>query len=103
LPRLGVQSAPVDFDLRRHIHELVEINRLDDVGVASEVISLLNFPKFGGGRQNYDWNRAIFRMAFEPAQDLQPIDFWQLQVEQNQNRDRLASLPPGNEGERLFA
>ena len=42
-------------------------------------------------------------MGFEPAQDFQPADLRQQQVEQDEDRHGLARLPAGDVGQRLLA
>src|SRR6266576_2253566 len=97
--RLLVQEQPVQPHLGDGAREGLEIHGLDDVAVGTEPVCRRDIGLFLGRREHDDRQRARALIALESPQDLQPVHFRELQVEQNHARrdadlaQRMALVP----------
>src|SRR5208282_512113 len=81
--RLHVQEKPVHTHLLDGLHELVEVDRLDDVAVHAQAIALDDIPVLlrRGEDDNRRHARAFVRL--QRLDDLEAVDLRQLEVQED--------------------
>src|SRR3954467_15148674 len=75
--------------LRGNLAESLEIDWFDDVGFSAQPFAFLEILRPFGASENNDVEGAGSGIAFDAAQDLDPIQFRKLEVEQHQFRQGL--------------
>src|SRR5437667_3253545 len=93
--RLLVQQQPVEPHLGDGAREGLEVHGFDDVAVGAEPVCRRDVGLFFGRREHDDGQRARALVVLESPQDLQPVHFRELQVEQNharRNADRAQRM-----------
>src|SRR6266576_1355338 len=93
--RLLVQEQPVEPHLGDGAREGLEIHGFDDVAVGAEPVCRRDVGLFFGRGEHDDWQRARALVVLESPQDLQPVHFRELKVEQNharRNADRAQRM-----------
>src|SRR5262245_7285015 len=73
--RRGKQGTPIDFNLLSDLSESAELHRLNNIGVASELVSLLDVTVFRGSCQDDDRDCGKLRVPLYLAQEFQATDF----------------------------
>src|SRR5262249_28553472 len=68
---------------RDRVPELVEVDRLHDIGVHAELVAPHHVLLFMGGGQHHHGNHPQPLVGLDPLQHLQPIDLRQLEIEQH--------------------
>src|ERR1700693_4026712 len=81
-----VKENPEEADLPDGIDELLEADRLDDVGVDAEPVAFDEVPLLPRGRQHDDGEVSQRLVGLDPAQYLQAVHPRHLQVEQEDRR-----------------
>src|SRR5436190_14550136 len=84
--RLLVQEQPVEPHLGNGAREGLEVHGFDDVAVGAQPVRCGDVGLFLGRGEHHDRQRARALVALESPQDLQPVHFGELQVEQNHAR-----------------
>src|SRR2546423_887988 len=84
--RRAGQQEPVHAEVARRFLELVEINRLDDVAVHAQPVTLDQVPLLPRGSQHHDRDGPGAFVRLDTAEHLQAIDQRQLDVEQDDVR-----------------
>src|SRR5579883_1228909 len=77
-----VQLEPEPTDGLRRFDELVEIDRLPDVGIGAEGIAPFHILLLPRGGEDNDRKDPAPWVGPEPPQDLQAVDLRQLEVEE---------------------
>src|SRR5881628_309085 len=83
---LLVEEQPVQPDIGHGAREGLEVHGLDDVAVGAQPVRRRDVGLFLGRGEHHDRQRSRALVALESPQDLQPVHFRELQVEQNHAR-----------------
>src|SRR5882762_2865480 len=78
-----VENGPEQTELLNRVDQLLEVNRLDDVGIDPKLIALHEVLLFAGGGEDDDRNRFHLFVALDLAKHLHAIDLGHFQVEQD--------------------
>src|SRR5262249_9166663 len=92
-PRRLAQDRPEAADVADRLDEMLEDDRLDDVGVGAEAVGVDQGLVLPRGRQHDDRDRPQRVVGLDLTQHFEPVHFRHLQVEQHDSR--VAGLPAG--------
>src|SRR6185437_8188602 len=84
--RLLVDQQPIHADLIDRPVELLEIDRLHDVGIGAELVGLAEVALFPRRGQHHHRDRPGARVAFDLLQHFGAVDLGQFQIEQQDDR-----------------
>src|SRR6266581_7987210 len=76
-----VEQEPVQPDVGDGAGEGLEIHGFHDVAVRAQLVGALDVRLLARGRQHDDGNRFRPGVAFEAAQDFEPVHLRQLEIE----------------------
>ena len=81
-----VEDGPEDAEVLDRLEELLEADRLDDVGVHAELVAPHQIALLARGGQHDDRDVPGRGVALDLGQHLEPVDLRQLEVEQDHRR-----------------
>lgn len=79
-----VRHQPIEPQLLDRFPELVEVHRLLDVAVNTQLVAVDEVAILVRGREYGYWNRPSTDVTLDRPQYFEPIDLWQFQVEDHE-------------------
>ena len=87
--RLLIQQQPIEPKVTYGFGEMCKIDRLDDITVYAQLVTLQKIPFLTRGSEDYHGDKFCAGIGLDSGEEFQPIHFGQFQI----HEDQLGNIP----------